>query len=100
MVAIVGFLMLTVFDSNQWWKVLLYAIPTTLLNVYLMGMGIQRSLPSSLIAILQGLVAAFIAYLFGLTAFMRTTFGTLVGFALLLSLTEYALRRFFVQEKP
>lgn len=94
--SIVGLLMLTIFDSNAWWKVLFYAIPTTLLNVYLMGMGIQKTLPPSLIAILQGVVAAFIAYLFGLTTFMRTTFGTLVGFALLLSLAEYLLRRFFV----
>lgn len=100
LISVVAVLMLTLFDSNPWWKVLLYAIPTTLLNVYLMGMAIQNSIPIFLTGLLQGIAAAVIAYLFGLTPFFRTTLGTLVGFALLLTLAESLLARFFLPKAP
>ncbi|NMB01482.1 MAG: hypothetical protein GX971_08215 [Firmicutes bacterium] len=100
LITLVALLMLTLFDSNPWWKVLLYAIPTTFANVFLMGMGIQGSLPRIVTAFLQGVLAAFIAYIFGLTPFLRTTLGTLVGFALLLTVLEYLLARFFLPKTP
>lgn len=98
MITVVALLTLTLFDSNPWWKVLLYAIPATLLNLYLTGMAIQRSLPARLAAPLQGVAAALVAYLVGITPFFRTTLGTLVGFSLLLSLGEFLLMGFFPQQ--
>lgn len=88
-------LTLTLFDSNPWWKVLFLAIPATLLNLYLTGLAIQQSWSQLFAAPLQGIAAAFLAYLVSLTTVLRSTFGTLVGFAILLSIVEYLLARFF-----
>ncbi len=95
MITSTALLTLTLFDSNPWWKVLFYAIPATLLNLYLTGLALQKSWAPILVAPLQGVVAAFLAYLASLTTVFRSTFGTLVGFALLLSIAEYLLTRFF-----
>ena len=97
-ITILALLTLTLFDSNPWWKILFYAIPATLLNLYLTGMALQKSWSPIVISPLQGIVAAFLAYLISLTTIFRVTFGTLVGFALLLCLAEYLFARFFPQK--
>ncbi|HKM42372.1 MAG TPA: hypothetical protein VJZ70_00065 [Limnochordia bacterium] len=86
---------LTLFDSNSWWRVLLLAIPLTLANLFLTGLSVQQSWPRPLSAPLQGVLAAFLSYLVSLTGLLRVTFGTLVGFALLLTLLEYLLAKFY-----
>jgi hypothetical protein len=98
LLAAAGLLTLTLFDSNPWWKTLFFAIPATLLNLFLTGAAIQNSWPAPLTAPLLGVAAAVLAGLAGLTPVFRTTFGTLVGFALLTALLEYAFARFFPQE--
>ena len=100
MITLVSLLTLTLFDSNPWWKVLFFAIPATLLNLYFTGLGLQKSWSQAVIASLQGVVAAFLAYLVGLTTLLRITIGTLVGLALLLCLTEYLFARFFPRKTP
>ena len=80
---------------------MLYALPATALNVFLLGVLSPRGLPPYLSAALQGLAAALLAYLFGLTPWFRTTLGTLVGFALLFSLGELLLAsRFSLSPSP
>lgn len=96
LVSISSLLMLTVFDSNSWWKVLLYAIPATLLSLYLLGLSIRTDLSPLPTAVMQGLALTFFAYLCGLTPFFRTTWGTLFGYALLLILAERIVSRFFL----
>ena len=99
MIAATALLTLALFDSNPWWKVLFYAIPATLLNIFLSGMAIQQSWSQHFFAPLQGIVAAILAYFISLTTIFRSTFGTLFGFALLLTLAEYLLARFFPAQK-
>mgnify|MGYP000848401735 FL=1 len=91
-------LTLTLFDSNPWWTVLLWAIPATMLNLYLTGMTLQSSLSPNLQALVQGAAAALFAYVVSLPLILRTTLGTLIGFALLVSASESLLRRFFPQK--
>ncbi len=98
MITVVSLLTLTLFDSNPWWKVLFFAIPATLLNLYLTGLALQQAWSQVMTAPLQGVVAAFLAYLVSLATVFRATFGTLVGFALLLSVVEYLLAGFFPQK--
>lgn len=97
MIATSALLMLGLFDSNPWWKVLLYSLFATPLNLALDQLGVQKSWPLSILAFAQGIAASLLAYLFGLTPFFRTTFGTLVGFALTIALGEQLLTRFFWQ---
>ncbi|HPT83865.1 MAG TPA: hypothetical protein PLM25_08235 [Limnochordia bacterium] len=100
LIFVLGLLLLTLFDSNPWWKVLLYAVPAGLLCAYLKEVLAPQT-PSSLPAAgLQGLAAALLAYLVGLTPFFRTTAGTLVGFALLVSLGELLLTRLVNRAAP
>jgi hypothetical protein len=87
-ITITALLTLTLFDSNPWWKVLFYSIPTTLLNTYLTGLAVQQAWRRAIIAPVQGIAAAFLAYLASLTTIFRVTLGTLVGFALLLGVAE------------
>lgn len=82
-------LMLTLFDSNPWWTVVLVSLVATTFNVKLASIMDATTLSPIFKALLQGCVVAVIAYLFGLTSFFRTTFGTLVGLVLLLTLGEY-----------
>lgn len=96
MITIVSLVMLTLFDGNPWWKVLFFAIPATLLNLYLTGMTIQKSLSTTMMAVVQAVVVAFLAFLISLTTLLRATFGTLVGFAVLLSLADYVLVKLFL----
>ncbi len=91
MTTIVALLTLTLFDSNPWWIVVLYSALTTTLNFSLKA-KIHANV--FITAVTQGVSASVLAYLLGLTPFFRTTFGTLVGFALLLSLAEYLLVKF------
>ncbi len=100
MTTLVSLLTLTLFDSNPWWKVLFFTIPATLLNLYFTGLGLQKSWSQAVIASLQGVVAAFLAYLVGLATLLRITIGTLVGLALLLFLVEFLFARFFPQKTP
>ncbi|HHT69701.1 MAG TPA: hypothetical protein GXZ85_10665 [Firmicutes bacterium] len=95
LLVITGLLTLTLFDSNPWWKVLIYALPATILNTILTNTSALRSWPLVFIGVIQGLTAALLFYLLSLTGFFRATFGTLLGFALLILLTEYLLTRFF-----
>jgi hypothetical protein len=46
----------------------------------------------------QGAAAALFAYVVSLPLILRTTLGTLIGFALLVSASESLLRRFFPQK--
>lgn len=89
---ICALLTLALFDSNPWWIVLSYALVATILNYWLYQKIISNSGYLSIFG--QGILGAFLAYLLGLTPFFRTTFGTLVGYALLLALVQYWLRRF------
>ena len=57
-ITVLALLFLTLFDSNPWWKVVLYALPATALNVFLLGVLGQRGLPPYLSAALQGLTGA------------------------------------------
>ncbi|NLL42527.1 MAG: hypothetical protein GX251_04205 [Firmicutes bacterium] len=98
MLVILGLLTLTLFDSNPWWKVFLFAIPAVLLNLFLTGLAVQNSWPALVTAPVQGVAAAFLAYLAGLTPLFRTTSGTLAGFALLLGVAEYLLAGFFLRK--
>ncbi len=75
LLAAAGLLTLTLFDSNPWWKTLFFAIPATLLNLFLTGAAIQNSWPAPLTAPLLGVAAAVLAGLAGLTPVFRTTFG-------------------------
>ncbi|HBG01150.1 MAG TPA: hypothetical protein DDW87_06205 [Firmicutes bacterium] len=100
LLGITALLTLALFDSNAWWKVLLWAIPATLLNLYLTGMTIQASLSPKVMAFAQGIAAALFAYLVSLPMILRTTFGTLVGFALLVGVAELLVMRFYPQKTP
>ncbi|NLM42372.1 MAG: hypothetical protein GX199_08735 [Firmicutes bacterium] len=100
LLASLGLLLLTLFDSNPWWKVLLYAVPAGLLCAYLQTVLEVHSSSILLTAALQGLAAALVAYLLGLTPLFRTTGGTLVGFALLVGLGELLLTRLVRHETP
>ncbi len=96
-VTLTALLTLTLFDSNSWWRILLLAIPLTLLNLFFTGLSLRDAWPRLLSASLQGVLAALFSLLVGLTGLLRVTLGTLVGLALLLALLEYTLARFFVQ---
>jgi hypothetical protein len=98
MLALAALLTLTLFDSNSWWRVLLSAIPITLLNLFLTGMALQHAWSSWLVAPVQGIVAAFFSFLVSLTGLLRTTFGTLVGLALLVAVLEYLLAKFLLRQ--
>lgn len=89
---ITALLTLTLFDSNPWWIVLIYSGVATILNYWLFLKTIRNGI--GLFSLAQGILAAFLAYLFGLTPLFRTTFGTLVGYTLLLALAQYLLGRF------
>ena len=97
-IALAALLTLTLFDSNSWWKVLLLAIPLTLLSLYLGGLGLKNSWPRFLTACVQGLLVSLFSYVVSLTGLLRLTFGTLVGFALLLTLLQYILARLFLPQ--
>ncbi len=98
LLTILGLLLLSLFDSNPWWKVVLYALPTAWIITYL-GQAARQAMSPAFAAVLQGIAAALTAYLIGLTPLFRTTFGTLVGFALLVSAAEIVLSRRLKQEK-
>lgn len=91
LILLLGLLMLSLFDSNPWWKVVLFSLPTSLLTAYLGAFLGQRDLYRGLGAAAQGLAAALTALVLGLTPFFRTTLGTLLGFALLVALGELLL---------
>lgn len=80
-------LMLTLFDSNPWWLVVLISAVATAINQQLVPILVE-SLPRLLLGLLQGIVVALLAYLVGLTPYFRTTFGTLVGLVVLVTLAE------------
>ena len=69
---ILGLLLLSLFDSNPWWKVVLYALPTAWINTYLSKASRQAMSPACA-TVLQGIDAALTAYLIGLTPLFRTT---------------------------
>ena len=98
LLTILGLLLLSLFDSNPWWKVVLYALPTAWSSTFL-GQAARQAMSPAFAAVQQGIAAALTAYLFGLTPLVRTTFGTLVGFALLVSGSEIVLSRRRKQEK-
>ena len=98
LLTILGLLLLSLFDSNPWWKVVLYALATALIITHL-GQAALQAMSPAFAAVLQGIVAALTAFLIGLTPLFRTTFGTLVGFALLVSAAELFLPRDLKQEK-
>lgn len=90
-------LTLTLFDSNPWLVVLAYTLVATSLNYWLFQKRLHTS--KGISALGQGIFGALLAYLFGLTPIFRTTFGTLVGFALFLALAQYVLARFDLESK-
>lgn len=94
----VSLLMLTLFDSNAWWKVLLFSLAAAALNTVLLA-RLKGGLPPGAITLGRGAVDALLAFLFGLTPFFRTTFGTLLGFILLLGLADLTLNRLAKKEK-
>lgn len=87
-------LMLTLFDSNAWWKSLLFALAAAAANTVLSVFTGQSSLPNIFLALGRGVTSALLAFLLGLTPFFRTTFGTLVGFAFLLTAGGFVLNYF------
>lgn len=89
--ATTALLTLALFDSNPWWAVVLYAAGATALNYWIFQTIVQTS--SGFSALGQGVLGAFLAYICGLTSFFRTTFGTLVGYALLLAFGHFVLNR-------
>lgn len=90
----VSLITLTLFDSNPWWKIFLYALGATSLNL-----SIARFPSQTLRMICQAISAAVLAYLLGLTPYFRTTLGTLIGFTLLLLLSEYLFTILSLKEK-
>lgn len=80
-------LMLTLFDSNPWWLVVLVAALATAINQQL-APALAQSIPRLLLGLLQGIVVALLAYLVGLTPYFRTTLGTLVGLVVVITLAE------------
>ena len=98
LLTIMGLLQLSLFASNPWWKVVLYALNTDLRISYL-GQAARQAMSPAFASILQGIAAAHPAYLIGLTPLFRTTFGTPVGLAPLVSGAEIVLSRRLKQEK-
>lgn len=93
LVAPPSLLMLTLFDSNAWWKVLFFSSAAAVLNtLFLFGRRMGR--PAVAIAFGRGMADALLAFLLGLTPLFRTTFGTLLGFILLLGMTDLIIIRF------
>lgn len=87
-------LMLTLFDSNSWWIVALFAAAVSGINLMLSKTFLTgNNLP--LLAVGQGAAGALLAYLFGFTPLFRTTFGTLIGYALILALGQYLQLRIY-----
>ena len=97
LLTILGHLLLRLFASNPWRKVVLYALPTAWIIQYL-GQAARQAMSPAFAAVLQGIAAALTAFLIGLTPLFRTTFGTLVGFALLVSGAAIVLSRRLQQE--
>ncbi|HHW72783.1 MAG TPA: hypothetical protein GX393_06100 [Firmicutes bacterium] len=93
LLVVLGLLMLTLFDSNPWWKVALYAAPAALLTGSLSAAAGRNNLSPAFTAALQGLAAGLFAFLLGFTPWFRTTWGTLLGFAFLVTLAELILVR-------
>ncbi len=88
----IALLMLTLFDSNAWWKVLLFSLAAAALNTVAVN-RLAGAPPPGAVAFGRGAMDAILAFLCGLTPFFRTTFGTLVGFVLLLGLLGLTLDR-------
>lgn len=97
-IAPVSLLMLSLFDSNAWWKVLLFALGGAAIGLVLTSSVAKSSINRISFAFGRGVANALLAFIFGLTPFFRTTFGTLIGFSLLLSLAGLALN-YVVKEK-
>lgn len=88
LILVISLLMLGLFDSNPSWKVLLYSLLAFGVNIEIKHL-FKRTAP----AFIQGISAAFLAYLLSLTPYFRTTLSTLIGFTLLFSLAEYLYER-------
>ncbi|MDI9411956.1 MAG: hypothetical protein QM401_00035 [Bacillota bacterium] len=82
-------LMLGLFDSNPAWKVLIYALFALGLNK-----TIDHLYKGPVAPLIQGVSATLLAYVLSLTPFLRATFATLIGFAILFSVAELFYRKF------
>lgn len=87
--AVSALLTLGLFDSNPWWSVLLFSLLAVFSNVVFLNLARQNNYKKMYKRIVFGILPAFLAHLASLTPFFRTTFGTLVGYALLLYLLGF-----------
>ena len=66
---------------------MLYALPSAWIITYL-GQAARQAMSPAFAGGLLGIAAALSAYLIGLTPLFGTSFGSVVGFALLVSAAE------------
>ncbi len=86
---------LTLFDTNPASLVFVYAIIATAVNYFIGDRMILPTTDSSVASVADGIMAALVAWIMArlLTGF-RTTFATLLAFAILVTLGEYFYRQF------
>ena len=90
MTLLTGLLTLSLFDSNPWPIVVLFAVVATAANYLVGNLVVLPAMGNTVTAISNGLMAGLIAYMMDLTsAGFRTTFGTLVALGLFIAIEEY-----------
>lgn len=95
MTLLFAWLTLSFFDGNTFSSVLLFSIAATALNYLVGDLYVLPNFGNMVASIGDGLMAAVFAYIVSLIfAGFRTTFGTLVLFAILVAIGEYVFHQY------